>query len=64
VVQDPHIQAREMVVEVEHHRAGKLKVAGTPMKFSRTPCEIKKACPDLGQHTEEILKALGLNQPG
>ena len=32
------------------------------MKFSRTPCEIKKASPDLGEHTHEILeKMLGLS---
>jgi CoA:oxalate CoA-transferase len=60
VVNDPHILEREMVVEVEHPRAGKLKVTGTPMKFSRTPCKIQKACPDMGQDTEEILKNLGL----
>ena len=60
VVNDPHILEREMVVEVEHPRAGKLKVTGTPMKFSRTPCKIQKACPDMGQDTEEILKSLGL----
>jgi CoA:oxalate CoA-transferase len=55
VVNDPHIQEREMIVEVEHSRAGKLRVVGTPMKFSRTPCRIDKASPDLGEHTEEIL---------
>ncbi len=60
VVTDPHILEREMVVEVEHPRAGKLKVTGTPMKFSRTPCKIEKACPDVGQDTEEILKNLGM----
>jgi crotonobetainyl-CoA:carnitine CoA-transferase CaiB-like acyl-CoA transferase len=60
VVSDPHILEREMVVEVEHPRLGKLKVTGTPMKFSRTPCKIQKACPDLGQDTEEILKELGM----
>jgi len=60
VVNDPHILEREMVVEVEHPRAGKLKVTGTPMKFSRTPCKIEKACPDVGQDTEEILKNLGM----
>jgi CoA:oxalate CoA-transferase len=61
VVNDPHILEREMVVEVEHPRLGKLKVTGTPMKFSRTPCKIQKACPDLGQDTEEILKGLGIS---
>jgi CoA:oxalate CoA-transferase len=55
VVTDPHVLAREMILTVEHPRLGKLDVVGTPMKFSRTPCRIDKASPDLGQHTEEIL---------
>jgi len=55
VVKDPHINEREMFVNVEHSHAGKLKVVGTPMKFSRTPCCIERASPDLGEHTEEIL---------
>jgi CoA:oxalate CoA-transferase len=58
VVEDPHIREREMVIEVEHPRAGKLKVPGTPMKFSRTSCRMEKASPDLGAHTEEILSSL------
>ncbi|MBW2060845.1 MAG: CoA transferase [Deltaproteobacteria bacterium] len=63
VVNDPHVQAREMIQEVTHSRAGKLKVVGTPMKFSRTPCQIEKASPDLGEHTEEIaLSLLGLSE--
>ena len=55
VVQDQHVLAREMVLEVEHPRLGKLHIVGTPMKFSRTPCQIKKAAPDLGEHTRNIL---------
>ncbi|MBM4330743.1 MAG: CoA transferase [Deltaproteobacteria bacterium] len=58
VVNDPHIREREMIVEVEHHRAGKLKVAGTPMKFSRTACKIEKASPDAGEHTVEVLSGM------
>lgn len=58
VVNDPHIQEREMIVEVEHRRAGKLKVAGTPMKFSRTACKIEKASPDVGEHTVEVLSGM------
>jgi CoA:oxalate CoA-transferase len=62
VVNDPHIRERAMIVEVEHRRAGKLKVAGTPMKFSRTPCKIEKACPDVGEHTIEVFsRMLGLS---
>jgi len=63
VVNDPHILVREMIAEVEHPRVGKLRVTGTPMKFSRTPCKIEKACPDVGEHTMEILsRMLGMSR--
>ena len=58
VVNDPHIVEREMVIEVDHPRAGKLKVVGTPMKFSRTPCKLEKASPDVGQHAMEVFNGL------
>ncbi|HEA66564.1 MAG TPA: CoA transferase [Desulfobacterales bacterium] len=56
VVKDPHVRAREMIIEVEHPRLGRLNLVGTPMKFSRTPCQIKMTAPDLGEHNDEILK--------
>jgi CoA:oxalate CoA-transferase len=55
VVKDPHVQAREMILDVAHARLGKVRLVGTPMKFTRTPCRIKKASPDLGEHSREIL---------
>ncbi len=58
VVTDPHIQHREMIQEVDHPREGKLKIVGTPMKFSRTACRIERAAPDRGEHTEEIFSEL------
>ena len=58
VVNDPHIAEREMVVEVNHSRAGKLKVVGTPMKFSRTACKIEKASPEVGQHSMEVFNGM------
>ncbi len=63
VVNDPHILERDMVLEVEHPTAGKLKVIGTPMKFSQSQCKIKKASPDLGEDTEQILsEMLGMSE--
>ena len=53
---DPHVMAREMIVEVEHPQAGKHKIVGTPMKFSRTPCKVDKGAPELGADTNSILK--------
>jgi len=54
VVADPHIRAREMVVEVEQPEVGKVPVPGIPIKLSRTPGRIKTTYPALGEHNEEV----------
>ncbi|EAX47711.1 Formyl-CoA transferase [Thermosinus carboxydivorans Nor1] len=56
IVNDPHIQAREMIVEVEHPVAGKLKMPGVPIKMSATPGSVEFPAPLLGQHTYEIIR--------
>jgi crotonobetainyl-CoA:carnitine CoA-transferase CaiB-like acyl-CoA transferase len=56
---DPQVKAREMVVEVDHPRAGRMKTLGTPVKFSATPGAVSRAAPLLGEHTREILDGLG-----
>ena len=53
---DPHLEARDMWVEVEHKAAGKYKIPNFPVIFSKTPGEVTSAAPMLGQHTREILK--------
>jgi crotonobetainyl-CoA:carnitine CoA-transferase CaiB-like acyl-CoA transferase len=58
IVDDPNIKLREMIVEVEHPLAGKVKITDTPIKLSLTPGKVEKASPLLSQHTEEILKEL------
>lgn len=58
VLKNPQILAREMIVEVEHPRAGKMKMPGIPIKLSETPGTIRTAAPILGQHTQEILKEM------
>lgn len=58
VLSDPQVLHRQMVVEVEHPTAGKLKLLGVPYKFSETPAEVKTAPPLLGQHTTEVLGQL------
>ncbi|MFC1871837.1 CaiB/BaiF CoA transferase family protein [Chloroflexota bacterium] len=55
VAADPQIKEREMIIEVNHPQAGSFKVAGTPIKLSRTAAKIEKASPDLGEHTRQIL---------
>jgi CoA:oxalate CoA-transferase len=58
VLADPQVQARNMIVEVEHPVAGNLKMPGLPIKLSETPGGIECPAPLLGQHSEEILKEL------
>ena len=55
VFEDPQVRARDMVVEVPHPTAGRVRLAGSPLKLSRTPVRIELPPPLLGQHTEEIL---------
>lgn len=63
VVNDPHVKAREMIVEVEHPIAGSLKMPGVPVKMSATPGAVETHAPLLGQHTAEILhELLGWNE--
>jgi crotonobetainyl-CoA:carnitine CoA-transferase CaiB-like acyl-CoA transferase len=59
MVADPQVKAREMVIEVDHPKAGRVKAIGHPVKFSETRAEWKRPAPLLGQHTREVLKGLG-----
>jgi formyl-CoA transferase len=59
VFADPHTQAREMEVAVEHPVEGTIRALGIPVKLSDTPGAIRRPAPLLGQHTEEILREAG-----
>ncbi|GEL76553.1 CoA transferase [Tenuibacillus multivorans] len=56
---DPQLNERDMFVETEHPTAGDLKLVGSPLNLSRTPVQYEKHPPDAGEHTDEILQALG-----
>jgi len=62
VFQAPQVLHRDMLMEVEHPTAGKVRMAGMPVKFSLTPASVRLPPPLLGQHNTEILKSwLGMN---
>ncbi len=58
---DPQTIARDMVAEVDHPVAGRVKTIGAPVKFHGTPAGVKRPAPLLGQHTEEVLAEAGLS---
>jgi len=59
VCEDEHIaKIREMVVEVNQPRVGKVKIVGTPIKMAPSTCKVQGPAPLLGQHTREILKKI------
>jgi len=62
VFADPQVLHRQMVIEVEHPTEGKVKQVGLPIKLSDTPGEVRSLGPVLGEHTEEVLTALGYNR--
>ncbi len=61
-IEDVHVKAREMIVEIDQPQYGKVKIAGCPIKFSESPIKTFKSAPLLGQHNVEVYTALGYTQ--
>ncbi|MFN7086011.1 MAG: CaiB/BaiF CoA transferase family protein [Burkholderiales bacterium] len=58
VFEEPQVVARGLRIELDHPAAGKVPLVASPMRFSATPVEYRLPPPVLGQHTDEILRAL------
>jgi formyl-CoA transferase len=58
VLADPHLRARDMIVEVKHPGRGSYLTVGNPIKLAASPTTIGPS-PLLGEHRDEILRELG-----
>jgi CoA:oxalate CoA-transferase len=58
ICEDPHIQHRNMLVEIDQPGVGKMRIAGSPIHLSETPGEVYAPAPLLGQHSEEVLRSI------
>jgi formyl-CoA transferase/CoA:oxalate CoA-transferase len=58
VVEHPQVKARGSMVELEHPRAGKVRVVGVPVRLSATPGAVRTPAPALGEHTDAVLREL------
>lgn len=59
---DPQVQARDMVVEMNHPLIEQLKLTGSPLKLSKTPVTMRKHPPLHGEHTNSVLQQLGYSE--
>lgn len=57
--EDPQVRANRMVVPMDHPRAGRLRVLGTPVRLHATPPAQDRPAPDLGEHSRAVLAELG-----
>ena len=58
VFADPQVKHLGAAAEVEHPRLGRVRILNQAVKLSRTPASLKTATPEIGQHTDEILREL------
>jgi len=60
MVHDPQLAHRQMVVDVQHPTLGPVRQFGIAIKMSETPGSVRRAAPVPGEHTDAVLKDLGM----
>ena len=60
MVTSPQVEANELVVEYTHPHAGPMREPRPAAKFDVTPSSIRRPAPSLGEHTDEVLKEIGV----
>ncbi|HBY56873.1 MAG: Formyl-CoA transferase [Atribacteria bacterium 34_128] len=58
IVRDPNIKMRNMLIQMDHPKAGKVTVANSPIRLSKCPNDTIDASPILGEHTEKVLEGV------
>ncbi|MEM7280970.1 MAG: CoA transferase [Pseudomonadota bacterium] len=60
VIRHAQVKANEILIEVEHPQAGRLRQTRTPAVFSSNKAEQSRPAPGFAEHTKELLSELGL----
>lgn len=59
LVDDPHIEQREMIAELDHPELGTFKSPANPVNFSSLDADANDSPPRLGEHTDDVLREFG-----
>jgi crotonobetainyl-CoA:carnitine CoA-transferase CaiB-like acyl-CoA transferase len=62
VIRHPQIEQNQLIFESDHPVAGRIRQPRAAARFDKTPTTLERPAPTLGQHTEEILKELGIER--
>jgi crotonobetainyl-CoA:carnitine CoA-transferase CaiB-like acyl-CoA transferase len=59
VFNDPVVRHLGLIAEMDHPVAGRVRAPGIPVRLSETPASVRRAPPELGEHTDEVLDEIG-----
>ncbi len=60
VIADAQVAENELLIETEHPHAGAMRMPRPAARFGATPAKIRTPAPTLGEHTDEVLKEIGI----